>query len=239
MFSNADYLSNQGKMIAHFPDNPYGRDFVVGDVHGCFSMLTELLIDVDFDDTADRVFSVGDLVDRGPSSDAVLQWLSYPWFHAIRGNHEQMAMQFAAGRVSPDIYIANGGSWFAELDDAQRAPYLKAFEALPLAAEVESETGLIGLVHANCPVSDWNHLAEALAGPNGDVYAEECMWSRKRIQQGVKTPVLGVKAVVVGHTPVEQIRQLGNVFYIDTGAGYRRGTLTLIALDEVGKQLDR
>ena len=48
--------------------NRMGRDFVVGDVHGCFRTLERCLRQVRFDRDRDRLFSVGDLVSRGPHS---------------------------------------------------------------------------------------------------------------------------------------------------------------------------
>ncbi|MGL9724118.1 metallophosphoesterase [Sodalis sp. (in: enterobacteria)] len=34
---------------------------------------------------------LGDLIDRGPQSEACLPLLENPWFRSVRGNHEQMA----------------------------------------------------------------------------------------------------------------------------------------------------
>ena len=45
-----------------------GRDFVVGDVHGCFRTVENALRRVGFDPGCDRLFSVGGLVNRGPNS---------------------------------------------------------------------------------------------------------------------------------------------------------------------------
>ena len=45
-----------------------GRDLVVGDVHGCFRTLDGALCELRFDTDSDRLFGVGDLVDRGPHS---------------------------------------------------------------------------------------------------------------------------------------------------------------------------
>jgi serine/threonine protein phosphatase 1 len=60
----------------------------VGDIHGHFQRLQQCLEAVGFDPAVDRLFSVGDLVDRGPHSEAALDWLAQPWFHAVQGNHE-------------------------------------------------------------------------------------------------------------------------------------------------------
>ena len=51
-----------------FTANAHGRDFVVGDVHGCFRTLERALTELQFDPTRDRLFGVGDLVARGPHS---------------------------------------------------------------------------------------------------------------------------------------------------------------------------
>lgn len=76
--------------IKKIPANVDGRDFVVGDLHGCFDELAKLLIHVKFDPTRDRLFSTGDLIDRGPRSKDCLSLLSKKWFFAVLGNHEEL-----------------------------------------------------------------------------------------------------------------------------------------------------
>jgi serine/threonine protein phosphatase 1 len=56
-------------MIKKFELNEKGRDFVVGDIHGCFDLLSNNLKEIGFDESVDRLFSVGDLVDRGKQSE--------------------------------------------------------------------------------------------------------------------------------------------------------------------------
>lgn len=80
--------------IITLPVNTQGTDYVLGDLHGCYSLLQEALDQVNFDPARDRVFSVGDLVDRGPDSLKCLQLLKQPWFYAVLGNHELMLMDF-------------------------------------------------------------------------------------------------------------------------------------------------
>jgi serine/threonine protein phosphatase 1 len=71
--------------------NTRGRDFVVGDIHGWLEPLQAELDAVCFDPAVDRLFSVGDLIDRGPDSEQCLLLTREPWFFAVRGNHEQTA----------------------------------------------------------------------------------------------------------------------------------------------------
>ena len=63
--------------------NTRGRDLAVGDIHGHFERLQECLEAVEFDPAVDRLFSVGDLVDRGPASPQALEWLAKPWFSRL------------------------------------------------------------------------------------------------------------------------------------------------------------
>lgn len=80
--------------VRRLPANTLGKDYVVGDLHGCFELLERLLKEVRFDTSIDRLFSVGDLIDRGPDSLRCLQLLDQPWFYAIQGNHESMMIDF-------------------------------------------------------------------------------------------------------------------------------------------------
>lgn len=81
---------NYNKYRRVVKQNLVGRDFVIGDLHGCTLALEELLNHVRFDKSKDRLFSVGDLVDRGPDSIGALALLNERWFFAVLGNHEHM-----------------------------------------------------------------------------------------------------------------------------------------------------
>jgi serine/threonine protein phosphatase 1 len=208
--------------IKRFAMNTAGADYVVGDVHGCFSRLQAELDKIGFNQECDRLFSVGDLVDRGPESELALEWLDKPWFHAVRGNHEQMAIDHCARMSDAGIYAANGGAWMIGKTRAEGQPFADAFAALPIAIELETTAGLIGIVHADCPVPDWNLLSVALTGKHGEAFEQMCIWSRERASNHIATPVENVKAVIVGHTPMREPTWLGNVLYIDTGAVFGR-----------------
>lgn len=221
-------------MIKHFGINTAGRDFAVGDVHGHFTKLQAALDAVGFNTASDRVFSVGDLVDRGPESAEVDTWLAKPWFHAVRGNHEQMvvdAYRFdPVGRAS-DMHLMNGGAWLYGRSSTERACYAELLADLPLVIEVMTPNGLVGIVHADCPFPDWDTLRNQLErGLHGRQQVEAvCQWSRSRITDENRAGVTNVRAVVVGHTPVRRPAILGNVYHIDTGA-WMGGHFTLIDL---------
>ena len=91
---------------------PGGRDWIVGDVHGCFRTLSQVLHGIDFEHGRDRLFSVGDLIDRGPNSVEALEWLEGDCFDAVvMGNHEaEMVRHAADGRdsLAREAGISNG-----------------------------------------------------------------------------------------------------------------------------------
>jgi serine/threonine protein phosphatase 1 len=216
-------------MFKHFPKNKAGRDFVVGDVHGCFTQLEIALMEVNFNGEVDRLFMVGDLVDRGEESEEAVDWLALPWLHAVRGNHEQMAIDYHAGHARADWYLKNGGAWMVGKTKAEAQPYVDAFLALPIALDIDTDRGLIGIVHADCPVKIWGDLEVALNGENGEAFAEMAMWDRDRFDNRVMDDVEGVHMVIVGHTALQEPARLGNVMYIDTGAVYGR-ELTIVRI---------
>lgn len=224
--------------IKRFERNPLGRDLIVGDIHGHFTRLEAALAVMAFDPSKDRLFSVGDLVDRGPESKDALSWLDKPWFHAIQGNHEDMAIRWGMPdcRMDRGNYAANGGSWNIANTPEERTEFSHALRVLPVAIELETEHGLLGIVHAECPCASWEEFAEALRTgwvqtPTGlrnsksamDDLIDGAMWSRTRIQDMDDSIVEGVRAVVVGHTPMQRATSLGNTLFIDTAGWMPRG----------------
>lgn len=218
-------------LIKRFAANLAGRDFVVGDIHGHFSALAKALARVDFDPKADRLFSVGDLVDRGPESAQALDWLGCDWFHAVRGNHEDYACRFET--CDRDNWRANGGGWFDGLARDEQHEFAAQFRELPLVIEVELKGGgMVGIVHAGSPVDDWHNLPAALETRAG---RDACMWSRQRWEARDARPVRNIAAVVCGHEPLFDPARLGNTFFIDScgwlpDAG---GYFTLLGLPEL------
>lgn len=226
--------------IKRLPKNVNGRDFYTGDNHGCFHLLEIGMNMVDFDPSKDRLIAVGDLVDRGKESERSLEWMAKPWFHSVQGNHEDMAIWCALGGREAYLdmasYMKHGGTWFVGLTDAEKQEYAYSFMSLPYLIEVETDEGPVGVVHADTLRSDWNFTVQKFENVENDKDLERLkghvLWDRMRVNSGDNTPVSGVRAVIVGHTPVPYPVALGNTYYIDTGAVFGRA-LTLIEISDL------
>lgn len=232
------YLSSN-LLFASYGPNHEGRDFAVGDIHGEFSLLRRLLTTVGFDEKTDRLFSVGDLVDRGPESPMVARWLTKPWFISVRGNHDHWCIMSGLLEEPPG-HRRHGGSWFYDMTDEVRPLLATLLNQMPVAIEVEGRDGQrFGIVHAECTHHSWQRFREAIEGELGNSYRNhhitEAMWRRTRIEKRDTTIIAGVDKVLVGHSVVEEVTELGNVVYLDTGGCFPNGSLSLYELGGSGE----
>lgn len=220
--------------VQRIPQNREGRDFVVGDIHAEFSVVDHALELVKFDPTRDRLFSVGDLIDRGPEPERVVEFLAQPYVHAVLGNHEDMLLkkQTTGDAIYRPTTWGNGSEWWRQTSPEIRQQVRAAVKKLPLAIETETERGKVGFIHGDVPGGmDWPTFCAELEQGNGDVI-ETALWGRDRIELADDSGVRGLGRLFVGHSPQfdgAPVR-LGNVYFVDTGAFYRMhgGHLTLM-----------
>lgn len=206
------------------PRNTLGRDFCVGDLHGAFNILERALDSLGFDPERDRLISVGDLIDRGPQSPRVLEFLTRPWFYAVRGNHEAMLLDnIDAEEINVRWLLQAGAGWWLMLDESERAAYPAPLSKLPYTLDVDTADGLVGIVHADIPEGlHWERFVAEL--PHNEQLREHALWARTRINQVQRdaqtSHVGGLALLVVGHTPVPSATFAHNVCFLDTGAAY-------------------
>ncbi len=91
------------------------RTYVIGDIHGCLDELVLLLEGIPLE-PADRLVFLGDYVDRGPDSRAVISYLIHRQRSRseemifLKGNHEDMFLSYLGfpGKYG-DMFLYNGG----------------------------------------------------------------------------------------------------------------------------------
>ena len=90
------------------------RTIVVGDIHGCYDELMDLLDQVNFG-PKDRVVSVGDLVTKGPKNREVLElFMTDARFSAVMGNHD------LALRPARHLAIVTCMAWVGWIETCRR-----------------------------------------------------------------------------------------------------------------------
>jgi bis(5'-nucleosyl)-tetraphosphatase (symmetrical) len=79
--------------------------YAIGDIHGCYDELMALLDFIQFDESSDALWFVGDLVNRGAASLAVLNFVKNlkSEKHVVLGNHDLHLLAVAYGEKKPKI----------------------------------------------------------------------------------------------------------------------------------------
>ncbi len=211
----------------HIDGSSFRKIFVVGDIHGCLTQLNRALEFHQFSVHDDLLVSVGDLIDRGENSVACLALIEQPWFTCVRGNHEQMAIDALMGR-NVERWLRNGGDWFFKLppdEEARARDLIMLADGLPHILELTTADGLLTVIaHADYPLNVYKSQQPV------DAYS--VIWSRDRITEsaaGQLHSIAGAQRFYFGHTPVEEVTQYSNQYYIDTGAVFG-GALTMMRI---------
>lgn len=211
-----------------FTANTEGRDFVCGDVHGQWAQLQQSLNDVGFNTKIDRLFILGDLVDRGAESREVFTLLEEPWFFSIRGNHEQLMFDALEKQLPQDVsmWFEQGARDWVRSTSALINEELSLIrlinqqrDIMPWAIELALKDGRkIGLVHAEVSIPQWDTFVAEIQTQKGAQLRYKSIWSRQIREAGYESGVNGIDLCVHGHCMFkEPVRQF-NRCYIDTGA---------------------
>jgi serine/threonine protein phosphatase 1 len=207
------------------------KQYVIGDVHGYYKTLLELVDRLPAD--AELIF-VGDLIDRGPQSFDVVRFVRGGGHRCVMGNHEAMMVQdgpavLEARRwnrpLDPGLlWFYNGGIRTLESyelamrhggDATARASWMERFEddlqwmaQLPLYIEQAGASSRRAVVSHACVSPVW---AQRESDP--EAFREAALWSRK-VPEGEACEIFNV----FGHTPVRGGVQTGPCHVnVDTG----------------------
>ncbi|MEB3360046.1 MAG: metallophosphoesterase family protein [Synechococcales bacterium] len=166
------------------------RRIFVGDVHGHYDALMRMMEAI-APGTDDQVYFLGDLIDRGPQSAQVLDFVRQYGYTSLMGNHEQMLLEaFPNGRASAaalQAWLFSGGQTTVASYD--RPGYLLDqldwIRTFPLYLDL----GDIWLVHAGM------HPNLSIA----DHTTQELCWIREVFHSNPK-PYFPDKLIITGHT---------------------------------------
>lgn len=232
-------------MLGEARTPPGLRLYAIGDVHGCDDLLAamhqRIADDLAADPPADhRIVHIGDYVDRGRQSDRVVARLaalaaSDPRVLSLRGNHEQLLLDFLADPVAGAApFLRNGGQEtitaygvpFAR--HPERPGYAHLAEGLG-AAMPAGERAFLGALPLMLRFGDFLfvHAGIRPGVPIEAQTAEDLLWIREEFLADERDH--GV-VVVHGHTPVAKAEPRANRINIDTGAVFT-GRLTCLVLE--------
>jgi len=222
---------------------PNHRVYAVGDIHGRFDLLLELMDKIERDD-AERseakthVVFLGDLIDRGASSAQVVDYLLHcrtgsAIFHFIAGNHEEALLDSVRGpKIGLEGWLAYGGretliSYGVSVGAIATGGILLDSE-IQTAIPAEHVDFIAGF-NDSVQIGDYLfvHAGIRPCVPLDQQSSHDMHWIRQEFLSDESDH--GV-VVVHGHTISEKPEFLANRIGIDTGA-YRTGVLTALGLE--------
>src|ERR1700679_3863963 len=114
---------------------------IISDIHGCIEEFNELLILLDYKSPNVRIISVGDLIDRGPDSVAVVRRCRELDIEVCCGNHEAKFLKWWKNKGSrSDVY--QKPAHYEQLSDDD----VNYIARMPLYIKLEEQNTII--VHA-------------------------------------------------------------------------------------------
>lgn len=226
------------------------RSYAIGDIHGHFDELMAAHDRIRADrarvgDDEAPVVHVGDLVDRGPDSAAVIGWLmaryqADPRIVVLKGNHDRMFTMFLQEPTAHDPGLREGLTWldprlgggktlhsYGVAEAESRAPedvHADAMRCVPTAHQVFLTSRPTSFLHGEAL------FVHAGVRPGVDLRAQtetDLVW----IRQGFLDNTQEHGALVVhGHTAIHEATHYGNRLDIDSSVAYG-GPLSAVVIE--------
>lgn len=211
------------QLVRHFEENTKGRDFIVGDIHNCFSLFEKELDKVNVDFSVDRVFSVGDLFDRGPEPKEMTNFFLEQYgygFYPVVGNHELLFKYYHLGEDYHGMFMHNGGEWVNKIDYKTLTHLYAAVNNLPYIITIAKGDKLYSVSHSEI-TSNWKEDSEDKL--------KQMAWSRRMWSDpNIETPE-EFENCFIGHTIHKKVKRVGKYIDLDTGS-YYHNKITLMEL---------
>lgn len=165
------------------------RRIFIGDVHGHYDDLMALLEAI-APGSNDQVYFLGDLIDRGPQSSQVVNFVKQSSYPCLLGNHEQMLLDFVSSKGTPIVkqaWLYSGGD--ATLTSYKEAPIPQEHVDWFLSLPTYLDLGDIWLAHAGVDPRM----------PLEKQTADQFCWVRDEFHS-IPQPYFPNKLIIIGHT---------------------------------------
>ncbi|MCA1558082.1 MAG: metallophosphoesterase [Acidobacteria bacterium] len=187
-----------------------GRTIVVGDIHGCYDELLELLGRAAFA-ADDRVVAVGDLIVKGEKNRQVLDlFISDRRFSSVTGNHDLALRRY--WHDEPVSLTKAQKSARLELDK-ERERYSQYLDSLPLMIDLGSYVIVHAGLRPGVPLE---------AQSTEDLTEMRTLGPDPKSREGIPwyEEYEGLKTVLFGHWPAREPRRSSHAIGLDTGCVY-------------------
>ncbi len=201
------------------------KRLIIGDIHGCWAELNDLL-DAAGLAADDEIVAIGDIIDRGPESVAVLRFFKETSnAKSLIGNHERKHVRSRRGEVRPALSQLIARRQIGE-DDYEEA--CRFMETLPRFIELPEAILVHGFFEPGLPLADQRETV-VVGTLSGEHYLA------KRYDRPWYELYDGYKPLIVGHHDYlrngQPLIRDDAVFGIDTGCCHG-GRLTGLLLPE-------
>lgn len=199
------------------------RRVVVGDIHGCYDELSELLSRVRLG-ADDRVIAVGDLITKGEKSQEVLDlFINDSRFSSVIGNHDLALRRYWHGE---EVKLKGSQKKVRRRLKADQERYASYLDSLPYMIDLGSHL----VVHAG--VRPGVALEEQAVE---DLTELRTLGTDRTSREGIPWYEVydGDKIVLFGHWPASAPRRAPRAIGLDTGCVYGHSlTAYIIETDE-------
>lgn len=206
------------------------RRFVISDIHGCCRTFRSLVSEVIRIEGGDELYLLGDMIDRGPDSKGVLDFIlelrdQGIGINGVKGNHEEMCLRSGESLSMMALWIANGG-----------LATLRSFGVASAGEIPRRYRNLMRTLPDYILLDDFVIVHAALNFDISDPFADRnaMLWMR---DCSVVSSRIGGRRLISGHTPVTREQLEASLatdrILLDNGCvfGGRPGLGSLTALE--------
>jgi len=219
------------------------KTFVIGDIHGRYKALKEVLKSSKFDYNKDKLIILGDIVDGGINTYKVVEELLKIKFTIfVLGNHDCWVMKYISSGWADSIWISQGG-----------ANTLRSYGADVLEARTITDDPVIITSNLNIPATHqdffnrakYYHLENEMLFVHGGIDPKKpielqtkytLVWDRDLIDDAQEKPIPGYNKIFIGHTSTQKFNgvmfpiKYNNLIMMDCGGGWN-GKLAIMDIE--------